>query len=663
MTDSKKENSNIGGKAGRGGPASRHGMTRGFALAAGVFLLGAALQHLLARTGVLEGWAVGARGAAVGLVAFALSAGAGAISSWRRFLISIRFAVPAIFTLTALSVAGTLVLQREPEAVMRETYGPAFGFIRFFFLEDIFHSFGFCALLGLAAGSLALTVVRKRRITRRYLGVLGAHLGLLLVLAGAAVGNLGLVKGRLNLHKGKQSDSIVLKGEDGKPEKRSLGFTVRLDDFKLLHYDPEFVLAVYGREGTERKRLLAVSPAAGQDEELAGRGVEILDYWPDHERQTVVTPLPGAPPDGTPAVAALGLEEAGKRDAGPAWVFDRGGASGGRLELGNPSLAFFWQRARAERFLETQSAARASSPHAVVVAGQKLPVEIGKSYPIAGSDHRIEILRGFNDFFMDTTSGKPANRSDRPDNPALEIAVTDSDGKSIARTWLFSNFPSFHGQSARSTLSGLRYIYDQGRAKRRVDAVAVGEASELWSVANGVVGSRQKLDAGETVELGGKGYRVKALHRSARTSIAHATRSNTANNPVVKVEIRGMNQPQYLRPGRPLRLDDRTVLVLEPKGDNVRDYLSTVSILEQGRKVLTRTVEVNHPLEYKGYAIYQADYRPDDPTFSGFQVVRDPGLWIVYLGFVLNVLGVLAALYLPRAGTRAAAGGGQGEEK
>ncbi len=103
---------------------------------------------------------------------------------------------------------------------------------------------------------------------------------------------------------------------------------------------------------------------------------------------------------------------------------------------------------------------------------------------------------------------------------------------------------------------------------------------------------------------------------------------------------------------------------MEPKsGDNVRDYLSTVSVLETGRPVLTKKIEVNDPLEYRGYAFYQSDYRPEDPTFSGFQVVRDPGLWIVYLGFFVNVLGVFFALFSPRVfGRKKAAGKTNGEK-
>ena len=40
----------------------------------------------------------------------------------------------------------------------------------------------------------------------------------------------------------------------------------------------------------------------------------------------------------------------------------------------------------------------------------------------------------------------------------------------------------------------------------------------------------------------------------------------------------------------------------------VKDWKSTVTVVENGADVLTRVVEVNHPLTYKGYSFYQTSY-------------------------------------------------------
>jgi len=40
----------------------------------------------------------------------------------------------------------------------------------------------------------------------------------------------------------------------------------------------------------------------------------------------------------------------------------------------------------------------------------------------------------------------------------------------------------------------------------------------------------------------------------------------------------------------------------------VRDWISTLTIMENGRPVLSRAVEVNHPLSYRGFVFYQSGY-------------------------------------------------------
>jgi cytochrome c biogenesis protein ResB len=69
-------------------------------------------------------------------------------------------------------------------------------------------------------------------------------------------------------------------------------------------------------------------------------------------------------------------------------------------------------------------------------------------------------------------------------------------------------------------------------------------------------------------------------------------------------------------------------------------------VIEGGRDVRTATIEVNHPLEHGGTALYQSDFDPEDLELTGLSVVRDPGLWVVYAGFMLCTLGIIAVFYL-----------------
>ncbi len=53
-----------------------------------------------------------------------------------------------------------------------------------------------------------------------------------------------------------------------------------------------------------------------------------------------------------------------------------------------------------------------------------------------------------------------------------------------------------------------------------------------------------------------------------------------------------------------------------------KEYLSGLSIFEEGKKVLSRKIEVNAPLKYKGITFYQASYQPLANSFT--VTIADP---------------------------------------
>jgi cytochrome c biogenesis protein len=62
--------------------------------------------------------------------------------------------------------------------------------------------------------------------------------------------------------------------------------------------------------------------------------------------------------------------------------------------------------------------------------------------------------------------------------------------------------------------------------------------------------------------------------------------------------------------GFKVRCDDFTITYydLPGKEKHVRSYASTLTILQNGKEVLTKRIEVNHPLHHKGMAFYQSSY-------------------------------------------------------
>lgn len=78
----------------------------------------------------------------------------------------------------------------------------------------------------------------------------------------------------------------------------------------------------------------------------------------------------------------------------------------------------------------------------------------------------------------------------------------------------------------------------------------------------------------------------------------------------------------------------------------IKSFKSTLNIIDREQVVLTKTIEVNTPLSYKGYTLYQSGYNPDDLSYTSLQVVKDPGIPIVYAGFGLMIAGLFVVFYL-----------------
>ncbi len=78
---------------------------------------------------------------------------------------------------------------------------------------------------------------------------------------------------------------------------------------------------------------------------------------------------------------------------------------------------------------------------------------------------------------------------------------------------------------------------------------------------------------------------------------------------------------------------DQTALFMAERLGDIKAWKSTVSVVEEGAVVLTKVIEVNHPLSYGGYRFYQTSYDRNDPTYSLLSVASSSGVGLIYLGF------------------------------
>ncbi len=74
----------------------------------------------------------------------------------------------------------------------------------------------------------------------------------------------------------------------------------------------------------------------------------------------------------------------------------------------------------------------------------------------------------------------------------------------------------------------------------------------------------------------------------------------------------------------------------------VKDYKSTLLVIDKGEVVREMTIEVNKPLYYGGYHFYQSTFAYDaSGPVSGILVSSARGVWAVFIGYAVIFIGLV----------------------
>ena len=76
------------------------------------------------------------------------------------------------------------------------------------------------------------------------------------------------------------------------------------------------------------------------------------------------------------------------------------------------------------------------------------------------------------------------------------------------------------------------------------------------------------------------------------------------------------------------------------KGGGVSSYISDITITQEKSAAISKKIEVNRPYNHKGFSIYQSTYDDKRLKWSGLYVKNDPGIPVVYFGFLLLCAGM-----------------------
>ncbi len=166
---------------------------------------------------------------------------------------------------------------------------------------------------------------------------------------------------------------------------------------------------------------------------------------------------------------------------------------------------------------------------------------------------------------------------------------------------------------------------------------------------------RQSLDVdvGGIYDIASSGYSIEVMRfvpdLFVDSGMNVVSRSDNPGNPALLVRISRGDKVEarwlFARyPDFTMERDGNIGLAYK-FGKSPGDFKSTVTIFDEGKGRLTGTIEVNHPLKYRGYSFYQANYDPASLQWTGLEVVRDPGVHVVFAGILLLNLGVVIMLY------------------
>jgi hypothetical protein len=612
---------------------------------------GAILQHALQMAAPSAVSNLKAASVAVGTIAFLAVAILGFRRKARGFLGSVRFAAPVLTFVTIHAVLGTLIVQGAAPEAFDELYGPTMAWLlRMMHLQDIFHSYGFAAILGGGAGGVLLALLPLRPMTPSRFARLLAHLSLIVILAGTSIGAVWGVKGQMALREGESSNRFFVPASGGAGMKElPLGFTLRLERFRLDLYDPSYRLRIFEVVGESEPKLIASADPAkegGERRKLEKHGITIASYWPDFEQVVEAVPADDKEAGGSlPPVSALRLtrlDGKGKR----AWLFATAEGTPETVEVtGKGALGFAWSEERALAYVASLAGV-AEEKHLLTLGDTSMAVKVGERYPLPDG-LILKIEKFFNDFVIDIDTKEASNRSDEPANPALRVVVEDGAGTVVDEGWLFANFASAHGAKEGSPLAAMTYAYTPGRKPGAADEIlVVAETRQVWTLRDGQVAEKAPLILDGKTRIGGLGLAAAELLPEAKIVTKNLSRSKTAKNPVVEIGIEGRDRTLLLQAESPVEISEGKVLVLSPQEENVRDFLSTLSVVEEGSVVMTRTIEVNYPLSYGGYVFYQASYDPNRPGWTGLEVVTDPGIMLVYIGLIMLLAGVALVVFV-----------------
>ncbi len=580
-----------------------------------------------------------------------------------KFFCSVKLTVVLFVLILIPSIIGTIIQQNAPDpASYAEIYGPLWdGIFRFLGFYDIYHDLRFIALLVMLGMNTFACTINRFRPKWNLIGMLMTHVGLLLILAGALVGATVGVKGFMKIGEGETLDEISVRGS--MTESEPIPFSIKLLDFILdIHQEPGHRLIVMDVKTGERHSrkvkpgasvplsepgwsgilsLLGIEPRGGEE-------VEVKRILSDAAISTTLS-------EGPEQTGVRAVEIALRAGGVERRAFAVSGVDRPYIPSGT-HMGIYYSRLDSDDSLEekvSEAVASTSDPSRleVKISDSELAsvhsAEVGSTFKIEG--YAVEVMQYVPDFVIGP-GGEVTSRSKFPHNPAVSVKITDSTGGETEQ-WLFAKFPSMHAQQ-----ENIPFEITFARAERQdhvVDHVFIlsdpAEALPVVAYARGgKLVSRESIEFDKSVPLGDTGFEISVVgtYENANVNTEMMESASGAGRPALELTMKegGGDSEHLLWADTPYDVPGYRLMYVQD--ERIRDFYSVLQVIDGGEVVAEKKIEVNDPLRYGGYTFYQSSYDSEAQKWSGLQVRKDPGVPLVYIGFLVQILGMIVIFYI-----------------
>lgn len=596
-----------------------------------------------------------------------------------RFLASIKLTVVLLVAIGLACIIGTLIPQANsiggsPESLYT-FYVRRYGYYLHILFNALsfyrlYSSWWFSALLAALAINMIVCSLRRGRWRRQQVGFQLTHLSIVFLLAGVLVG-LNRQEGAMQILEGEQSDTLYLgsrpivantfdqarelthiaTGKGGQSQMH-LGFAIHLDDFELRrHHEPLDTISVQSaRGGTIRSYTLAfqrkISRAAGEPWDI-----EIVETKPIRRETFRVVESASAAPE-----PAIEIETVSDGHRHTDWVFSRSPRQR-RVLTDNTEIEYHRCRSREqwEHLLNEKDVPTTLTPDCIAVTwGQTamttLPLRLNIEQPIPGSSATLTVLQFVPHWQMDLETRRIVSASPERKNPAIQVLVRE--GKTSETRWLFSRNPFFHDRKDfPNTTMELRFVEAALRRWHLLRVIASGDPNErlVQRYLNGHLVETLPAEASRSMAVPGD-LEVKLVRWLERATVE----SNEVDDPDhfaarLLLRNRDTGETKEIEAVSGEVLTQGSLHFLLDREYPIDQFISHVRVIENGGTVLTKTIQMNDPLKYRGYTFYQSSYdvqAGDTSRYTVLSASRDPGVGLVYVGFGMLTLGLVIIFYV-----------------